>query len=168
MLLLQWEHLFTTWQSSSSLVQRRSGLISEAEPWRYVRSPNRFATFWAAKTNHSDKNDFFIKMLLERSCEYDQVIIDHPDVPRLDDQAPRLIYIYICFSFQILSVRSFCSVYMRVYMHGWTIWGGSAASVGGYRVHCSLQSGENCMGSTWRLFLHHQEIPWFVPLGTAS
>ena len=53
-------------------------------------------------------------------------------------------------------------------MHGWTIWGGSAASVGGYRVHCSLQSGENCMGSTWRLFLHHQEIPWFVPLGTAS
>ena len=57
---------------------------------------------------------------------------------------------------------------MHVYMHGWTIWGGSAASVGGYRVHCSLQSGENCMGSTWRLFLHHQEIPWFVPLGTAS
>ena len=33
-------------------------------------------------------------MLLERSCEYDQVVIDHPDVPRLDDQAPRLIYIY--------------------------------------------------------------------------
>ena len=49
---------------------------------------------WAAKTNYSDKNDVLIKMLLERSCEYDQVIIDHPDVPRLDDQAPRLIYIY--------------------------------------------------------------------------
>ena len=77
---------------------------------------------WAAKTNYSDKNDVLIKMLLERSCEYDQVVIDHPDVPRLDDQAPRLyIYIYICFSFQILSVRSFCSVYMHVYMHGWTI-----------------------------------------------
>lgn len=66
---------------------------------------------WAAKTNHSDKNDFFIKMLLERSCEYDQVVIDHPDVPRLDDQAPRHIYIYTyVFSFQILSIRSFCSV----------------------------------------------------------
>ena len=77
---------------------------------------------WAAKTNHSDKNDFFIKMLLERSCEYDQVVIDHPDVPRLDDQAPRHIYIYTyVFSFQILSIRSFCSVYMHVYMHGWTI-----------------------------------------------
>ena len=54
---------------------------------------------WAAKTNYSDKNDVLIKMLLERSCEYDQVIIDHPDVPRLDDQAPRHIYIYIYIRF---------------------------------------------------------------------
>ena len=68
---------------------------------------------WAAKTNQKDKNDVLIKMLLERSCEYDQVIIDHPDVPRLDDQAPGLIYIYV-FSFQILSVPSFCSVYICV------------------------------------------------------
>ena len=57
---------------------------------------------WAAKTNQKDKNDVLIKMLLERSCEYDQVIIDHPDVPRLDDQAPGLIYIYICMFFLIL------------------------------------------------------------------
>ena len=55
---------------------------------------------WAAKTNHSDKNDVLIKMLLERSCEYDQVVIDHPDVPRLDDQAPRLIYIHMFFLFR--------------------------------------------------------------------
>ena len=55
---------------------------------------------WAAKTNYSDKNDVLIKMLLERSCEYDQVIIDHPDVPRLDDQAPRHIYIHTFFLFR--------------------------------------------------------------------
>ena len=55
---------------------------------------------WAAKTNHSDKNDVLIKMLLERSCEYDQVVIDHPDVPRLDDQAPRHIYIHMFFLFR--------------------------------------------------------------------
>ena len=62
---------------------------------------------WAAKTNYSDKNDVLIKMLLERSCEYDQVIIDHPDVPRLDDQAPRLIYIYIHMVFFSDTQRSF-------------------------------------------------------------
>ena len=73
---------------------------------------------WAAKTNHSDKNDFFIKMLLERSCEYDQVVIDHPEVPRLDDQAPRHIYIYIYIRFFFSDTQHsfilFC-LYARVY-----------------------------------------------------
>lgn len=41
---------------------------------------------WATKADPSDRTDVLIKLLLVRSCEFDQVVIDYPDVPRLDNQ----------------------------------------------------------------------------------
>ena len=148
-----------------SLVQRRSGLISEAEPWRYVRSPNRFASFGPLKVILATKTTFWSKCCWKDNANMIKWSLIIPTYRGLTIRRPGLyIYIYL---FRSSALVIFVT-YMHVYTHGWTIWGGSAASAGGYRVHCSLQSGESCMGSTWRLFLHHQEIPWFVPLGTAS
>ena len=106
---------------------------------------------WAAKTNQKDKNDVLIKMLLERSCEYDQVIIDHPDVPRLDDQAPGLIYIYmyVFFSDTQRSFMLFC-LYICVYI----------CTVGQVEVARRLQSV-----ATEFIALHKAAITAWGPLG---
>ena len=94
MLLLQWEHLFTTWQSSSSLVQRRSGLISEAEPWRYVRSPNRFATFGPLKLIIATKTTFWSKCCWKDHANMIKWSLIIPTFRGLTIRRPD-IYIYI-------------------------------------------------------------------------
>jgi hypothetical protein len=96
MLLLQWQHLFTTWQSSSSLVQRRSGLISEAEPWRYVRSPNRFATFGPLKLIIATKTTFWSKCCWKDHANMIKWSLIIPTYRGLTIRRPGLyIYIYL-------------------------------------------------------------------------
>ena len=101
MLLLQWQHLFTTWQSSRSLVQRRSGLISEAKPWRYVRSPNRFAIFGPLKLIIATKTTFWSKCCWKDHANMIKWSLIVPTYRGLTIRRPGLyIYIHMFFLFR--------------------------------------------------------------------